>query len=142
MASGHTTAPASSGPPGVPAPRRVRTVLADDNPGFLEAARRFLATQPVQVVGTARTGLETLRVLEALKPDLLLLDLEMPELNGLAILRRVKARPDPPRVVVVTLHDDEQYRAEAAAAGADGFVAKREFTTALVPLIRGLFHVP
>jgi DNA-binding NarL/FixJ family response regulator len=115
-------------------------VLADDNPGFLEAARRFLATQPVEVVGAARTGVETLRLLEALAPDLLLLDLEMPELDGLAVLRLVKARPAAPRVIVVTLHDHEQYRAAAAVAGADGFVAKRAFTTALGPLIRALFR--
>jgi DNA-binding NarL/FixJ family response regulator len=140
MASGRTTAPPSGGPSGGPAPRRVRTVLADDNPGFLAAARRFLATQPVEVVGAARTGLETLRLLAALAPDLLLLDLEMPELDGLAVLRLVKARPDAPRVIVVTLHDDEQYRIAAAAAGADGFVAKRAFTTALGPLIRDLFR--
>jgi DNA-binding NarL/FixJ family response regulator len=139
MVGGHQTAPASSGPPGGSAPRRVRTVLADDHPAFLAAARRYLAAQPVQVVGTARTGLEALRLLEALEPDLLLLDLEMPELDGLAVLRQVKARPDAPQVVVVTLHDHEQYRAEAAAAGADGFVAKRDFTTVLAPLLRRLF---
>jgi DNA-binding NarL/FixJ family response regulator len=115
-------------------------VLADDNLRFLEAARRFLATQPVEVVGAARTGVETLRLLEALAPDLLLLDLEMPELDGLAVLRLVKARPGAPRVIVVTLHDDEPYRVAAAAAGADGFVAKRAFTTALGPLIRDLFR--
>jgi DNA-binding NarL/FixJ family response regulator len=94
-------------------------VLADDNPGFLAAARRFLATQPIEVVGAARTGRETLRLLEVLEPDLLLLDLEMPELDGLAVLRLVKTRPDSPRVIVVTLHDQAEYRAAAAAAGAE-----------------------
>jgi DNA-binding NarL/FixJ family response regulator len=115
-------------------------VLADDNRGFLDAAGRFLATQAVEVVGTAGSGVEALRLLDALKPELLMLDLEMPELDGLAVLRLVKARPAAPRVIVVTLHDDEQYRAAAARAGADGFVAKRVFTTELVPLIRRLFR--
>jgi DNA-binding NarL/FixJ family response regulator len=77
---------------------------------------------------------------EALAPDLLLLDLELPGLDGLAVLRLVKARPAAPRVVVVTLHDHEPYRVAAAAAGADGFVAKRAFTTALGPLLRDLFR--
>jgi DNA-binding NarL/FixJ family response regulator len=140
MASERTTAPASSGPPAGPAPRTIRTVLADDSLIFLKGARRFLATQPIEVVGAAGTGLETLRLLETLRPDLLLLDLEISELDGLAVLRLVKARTDAPRVIIVTLHDDEEYRVAAAAAGADGFVAKRIFTTALVPLIRRLFH--
>jgi DNA-binding NarL/FixJ family response regulator len=114
-------------------------VLADDSPGFLYAARRFLATQPIEVVGEAHTGQEALGLLEALSPDLLLLDLEMPGLDGLTVLRLTKARPDSPRVIVVTLHDQDAYRVAAAEAGADGFVAKGELTTALVPLIREMF---
>ncbi len=125
-----------------PASGSVRTLLVDDHPGFLEAARRFLSTQPVLVVGEARSGKEALRLLDALQPALLLLDLELPEVDGLTVLRQVKARPRPPRVVVVTMHDQEEFRAAAIDAGADGFVGKGSFTTALVPLIRCLFRVP
>jgi DNA-binding NarL/FixJ family response regulator len=141
MASGRADARVSGGPPGGPGARRVRTVLADDNRGFLDAAGRYLATQSVEVVGMASTGLETLRLLDALKPELLMLDLEMPDLDGLAVLRLVKSREPAPRVIVVTLHDHEQYRTAAARAGADGFVPKRAFTTELVPLIRRLFGI-
>ena len=140
MASGRADAPVSSRLPTGPGARRVRTVLADDNGGFLAAAGRFLATQSVEVVGMARTGLETLRLLDALRPELLMLDLEMPDLDGLAVLRLVKSRSDSPRVIIVTLHDHEQYRSAAAQAGADGFVPKRVFATELVPLIRRLFR--
>ena len=87
-------------------------------------------------------GKEALRLLDALQPALLLLDLELPEVDGLTVLRQVKARPRPPRVVVVTMHDQEEFRAAAIDAGADGFVAKGSFTTALVPLIRCLFRAP
>jgi DNA-binding NarL/FixJ family response regulator len=121
---------------------RVRTLLVDDHPAFLEAARRFLATLPVQVVGEAHSGREALRLLDALQPALLLLDLALPEGDGLTVLRQVKARPSPPRVVVVTLHDQEEIRAAAEDAGADGFVGKGAFTTGLVPLIRRLFRIP
>src|SRR5215203_4660415 len=117
MASGRADARVSGGPPGGPVARRVRTVLADDNRGFLDAAGRYLATQSVEVVGMAGTGPETLRLLDALKPELLMLDLEMPDLDGLAVLRLVKSREPSPRVIVVTLHDHELYRTAAARAG-------------------------
>lgn len=119
--------------------RSIRTLLADDNPSFLQAARRFLRTSPVEVVGEAQTGRATLELLEALAPELLLLDLELPELDGLTVLRQAKARARAPRVIVVTLHEQDAYRAAAIEAGADGFVAKRELTTTLLPLIRQLF---
>jgi DNA-binding NarL/FixJ family response regulator len=120
----------------------VRTLLVDDSPRFLDAARRFLATQAIEVVGEAHTGQEALDLLDVLGPDLVLLDLELPDFDGLTILRRSKARPNAPRVVIVTIHDLEEYRTAVASAGADGFVPKRELTTALVPLIRQLFDVP
>jgi DNA-binding NarL/FixJ family response regulator len=122
----------------------VRTLLVDDHPGFLVAARRVLATLPVRVVvvGEAHDGEEALRLLDALRPALLLLDLRLPGVDGLTVLRQAKARPRPPLVVVVTLYDQEEFRAAAADAGADGFVAKRSLTSALAPLLRRLFPAP
>jgi DNA-binding NarL/FixJ family response regulator len=117
----------------------VRTLLVDDHPGFLAAARRLLATLPVQVVGEAHDGEEALRLLDALQPALVLLDLQLPHVDGLTVLRQAKARPQAPLVVVVTLYDQEEFRAAAVEAGADGFVAKRSFTSALVPLLGRLF---
>lgn len=97
----------------------------------------------IRIVGEASTGLEALGLVEVLKPDLLLLDLEMPELHGLEVLRQIKARrtsPEAsPRIVVVTLYDQEEYRAAAVNLGADGFISKREFATELMPLIHRLF---
>jgi two-component system nitrate/nitrite response regulator NarL len=113
--------------------------LADDNAQFLEAVDRFLTTQSIEVVGKARTGREVLSRVEALAPDLVLLDLEIPDLDGLTVLRLLRSRPGSPRIIVVTLHDQEEYRAAAAQAGADGFVGKRDLTTALVPLIHQTF---
>jgi DNA-binding NarL/FixJ family response regulator len=134
--------PSSRPPEEATASGTVRTLLVDDHPGFLEAARRFLSTLPVQVVGEAHDGKEALRLLDTLQPALVLLDLQLPQVDGLTVLRQAKARPHPPRVVVVTLYDQEEFRAAAADAGADGFVAKRSFTSALVPLFRRLFPAP
>jgi DNA-binding NarL/FixJ family response regulator len=119
--------------------RAVRTLLADDSQRFLAVARRFLTALGLEVIGEARTGREALRLLDTLQPDLLLLDLEMPEADGLTVLRLAKARPVPPSVIVVTLHDQLEFRAAAAEAGADGFVAKRELTTALPSQIHEIF---
>jgi DNA-binding NarL/FixJ family response regulator len=126
--------------PEASASRKVRALLADDSARFLEAARRFLTTQPIEIVGEARMGREALDLVEALAPDLVLLDLEMPDLDGLTVLRSLRSRPGSPRIIVVTLHDQDEYRDAAAEAGADGFVAKRELTTALVPLIHQMFE--
>jgi DNA-binding NarL/FixJ family response regulator len=114
-------------------------LLVDDSPRFLDAVRRFLTAQAIDIVGEAHTGQEALGLLDVVAPDLLLLDLEMPDLSGLTVLRLAKSRPHAPRVIILTIHDLDEYRAAATAAGADGFVAKQELTTALVPLIRQLF---
>lgn len=65
------------------------------------------------------------------RPDVVLADLAMPGMNGLELTRRIKAQRDPPRVVVLTLHDEPEYRTAAARAGADGFVAKDHWTNDL-----------
>lgn len=114
-------------------------MLADDNLGFLDAAHRFLDAHHIRIVGEARTGREALGLIEVLKPDLLLLDLEMPELDGWYVLQQIERKRDRPRVIIVTQHDQDEYRTRAAQAGADGFVSKREFTTALMPLIHNIF---
>jgi DNA-binding NarL/FixJ family response regulator len=117
----------------------VRTLLADDSPDFLATARRYLIARGIEVIGEARTGRQALLMLEELRPDLLLLDLELPETDGLTVLRLAKAKPAPPSVIVVTLHDQFEFQAAVTEAGADGFVAKREFTSALLPLIDQIF---
>jgi DNA-binding NarL/FixJ family response regulator len=66
------------------------------------------------------------------------MDLTMPEMNGLEATRQLKARADEPRIIILTLHDNSEYRAAAAAASADGFVTKSELGMQLVPMIHHL----
>jgi CheY-like chemotaxis protein len=70
------------------------------------------------------------------------MDIEMPEMDGLEATRRLKAAPDAPRVVVVSLHADAAFRAAAAAAGADGFVPKPDIAAQLPPLLAALGDPP
>lgn len=119
-------------------PRRV--LLVDDNAGFLKTASRFLAAHPeVEIVGRAFSGREALGLVTHLHPDLVLMDLAMPEMGGLEATREIKAQPGAPRVVILTLHDNREYRAAAKAVGADGFISKSEFGAQLLALILAMF---
>jgi DNA-binding NarL/FixJ family response regulator len=121
----------------------VRTLLVDDSPEFLGAAARFLATDPqIEIVGHALSARKAIEEVTRLQPDLVLMDVAMPEMNGFVATRHIKERPNPPRIIVLTLYDNDEYRAQARAAGADGFVAKSEFGTQLLPLIHALYSSP
>jgi len=121
----------------------VRTLLVDDSPEFLGAAAHFLATDPqIEIVGYALSARQAIEEVTRLHPDLVLMDVAMPEMNGFVATRQIKERPNAPRVIVLTLYDNDEYRAQAQSAGADGFVAKSEFGTQLLPLIHTLYQPP
>jgi DNA-binding NarL/FixJ family response regulator len=109
-----------------------RILLVDDHPQYLERARRLLEQQAgVDVVGIALSGEEAIVLAADLRPDLVLLDYQMPGLNGIETTRRLKARDPNLPVVIVTAHDDEAYRIAARDAGADGWVTKTEIADEL-----------
>jgi DNA-binding NarL/FixJ family response regulator len=113
-----------------------RILLVDDNPEFLESAARFLSADPnITVAGHALSGQEALKQITRLAPDLVLMDLAMPDMSGLEVTQRIKTQTNPPYVIILTLHDNPEYRAAAKDVGADGFIAKSEFGTNLCPLI-------
>jgi DNA-binding NarL/FixJ family response regulator len=119
---------------------RVRVLVVDDSPEFVEQAIMLLSELPfVQVVGSASSGREALQFVKREQVDLMLLDLQMPDANGLDIMRQVKALPDPPKVLIVTLYDTFEFRSAARQAAADGFIAKTDFVTELRPSIEALF---
>lgn len=117
----------------------IRILLVDDNREFLEAAADFLATDPdLDIVGQLTSGRDALDRVASLKPDLVLMDLAMPDMSGLEATKHLKSRPDAPRVAIVTLHDNPEYRASAKKVSADGFISKSEVGTQLLPLIHAL----
>lgn len=122
------------GTPSAPRPRRV--LIADDSDAFRAALAELLAAMPgFEVVGGARNGREAVALADSLQPDLLLLDFQMPEGNGLEVLRRLRATPSAVRVVMVSLHDTEPVRALCLRHGADGFVSKHRLRAQLAPLL-------
>ena len=100
-------------------------VLADDHPVVRRGVRTILeAERDFSVVGEAGDGLETVRLVERLQPDVLVLDLMMPGLSGLEALRIIRQRSPRTRVVVLSMHDNNAFVAEALKNGATGYVLK------------------
>ena len=119
---------------------RVRTLIVDDNPTFIESVSSFLKRRPtIELLGDASSGSQALERARAEHPDLVLVDLVMPSMNGLDLTKALRALPQPPRVVVLTLAEHPAYLDHARAAGADGLLSKYEITSRLMPLIAQLF---
>ena len=98
----------------------INVLLVDDNAEFLKSATRFLAVDPqIVIAGCALSGRGALEQVALLHPDLVLMDMAMPGMNGLKATRHIKAQPDAPRVIILTLYDNAEYRAAAEAMGAD-----------------------
>ena len=118
---------------------KIRVLFVDDSPEFLRMAAHFLATdQEIDLVGVALMGQDALVLVAGLQPDLVLMDLIMPRMNGLDATRQIKSTPNAPIVVLLTGHDTPEYRSAAATAGADGFVYKPELFHELLPLMHSL----
>lgn len=122
-------------------PEKIITILqVDDSEVFLEAAKEFLSSQTgFRLVGQARSGEEAIEQFAALSPDLVLLDLFMPGMNGLDTTRRLKAQPGAPKIIIVSMHNGSAYRSVALVAGADAFLSKQQFTKELPGLLKNLF---
>src|SRR5262245_59308978 len=119
---------------------RVKVLLVDDSPEFLESVIRFFYTVPdIQLIGCALSGPSAIEEVQRLQPDLVLMDLALPGMNGLETALHLKTERNSPRIVMLTLHDTAEYRCVARVVGADGYVTKSELATDLVPLINHLF---
>jgi DNA-binding NarL/FixJ family response regulator len=114
--------------------RKARLLLADDHTLVLEGLKKILETD-FDLVGAAENGRELLRLAEELKPDVVLVDISMPLLNGIdACKQLLKTTPDA-KVIFITMHADADYVAEAFRAGASGYLLKRSAASELVNAI-------
>ncbi|MCB0213510.1 MAG: response regulator transcription factor [Anaerolineae bacterium] len=115
----------------------ISIVLADDHHIVREGLKTILGALPdFQIVGEADDGLQVGAVVERLKPDVLVLDLMMPGLNGLEISRQVRRNTPQTQIVVLSMHANEAYVAEALAAGAAAYLLKRSTSDELANAIR------
>jgi two-component system nitrate/nitrite response regulator NarL len=126
---------------GTPPDNRLRIVIADDDPLFAALLRARLAGRPeLEVVGLARDGAEAVALAEQLLPDLLLMDVHMPGVDGIEATRLVRDLPDPPTVVLIT-GDDEDADARAYEAGAAAYLQKSVDIVSLIDVVVAVSRV-
>jgi NarL family two-component system response regulator LiaR len=115
---------------------KITVLLVDDHEGFINAAMRHLRKLDwLEVVGRAGNGLEAIERSETLRPDVVLMDLAMPEMGGLQATRLIKTQDAPPFVVIASHFDDAEHREHAMRAGADNFVSKLSYIQEILPIL-------
>jgi DNA-binding NarL/FixJ family response regulator len=106
-----------------------RTVLiVDDHPSFRASARMLLEAEGYSVIGEAEDGLSALAAVEELRPDVVLLDVQLPDIDGFEVTRRLTSDNDGPSVVLVSSPDGRDFGPLVESSGACGFVPKNELS--------------
>jgi DNA-binding NarL/FixJ family response regulator len=109
---------------------RTTVLIVDDHEPFRESASALLGAEGFEVVGGVGEGAAALAAVERLRPDVVLLDVQLPDLDGFAVAERLAVMPYPPRVVLISSRDASAYGPRVRAAAARGFLAKRELSGA------------
>jgi DNA-binding NarL/FixJ family response regulator len=125
---------------------QITIVVADDHKLFRAGLRSMLQSWPeIQIVGEAKDGHQAIRLVQELKPKVLLLDISMPGLNGIETLRKLKEIGTITRIIVLSMHSDRHYVTESIKAGARGYLLKdstlEELVTGIGAVVRGEVHL-
>ncbi len=117
----------------------MRVLLADDHGIVRRGLKSLLETEPgIEVIAEAADGLEALRLCEEHRPDMLIVDIGMPKLNGIDLTARAQKLEWPPRVIILSMHADESYIMRALAAGARAYLLKDATDEDLLPAIHAV----
>ena len=122
--------------------RALHILVVDDHPTIVQMVKQILKAQPgFEVVGEARDGQHAVTLAEALKPDVVVINVTMPKMSGFEAARRIRSRLPDCAIVILSSHKDQQFIAEARKAGANGYVAKsdadRELVHAIESAVKG-----
>jgi len=118
-------------------PRPIRVAIVDDQPLVRSGFRMILGTMPeVEVVGEASTGIEAVELASRRQPDVMTMDVQMPDMDGLEATRRILATGSAPAVIIVTTFDRDEYLFAALEAGASGFLLKNASPEQLAAAVR------
>jgi two-component system response regulator DegU len=119
----------------------IRIIIADDHSIVREGLKQLLDLETdFQVVGQASNGVETIDKVKELQPDVLLLDINMPVMNGINALRKIKEEGIKTNIVVLTLHEEREYLLETMQIGATGYILKDSDSATLYKAIRDAYH--
>jgi DNA-binding NarL/FixJ family response regulator len=117
----------------------IKTLIVDDSGDFRTLLKQFLSDQnDIKVVGQAEDGHEAVKKASQLKPDLILMDIRMPRMNGLKAMNQIKGQ-EKTKMIVLTAFDIQEYREAAEEAGACAFIVKKSMVSKLMPAIREAF---
>jgi len=121
----------------------ITLLLVDDHTGFLSAVMRHLRKHTwLTVIGTAGNGLEAITESERLRPDVIVMDLAMPEMGGLQAARLIRAQDNAPLMIIASHFDDAEHREHALRAGADHFVSKLTYLQDVIAILEARYpHV-
>ena len=116
----------------------MRVVIADDDAVVVESLQIVLDAQPdIEVAGCGTDGADAVRLAADAAPDIVLLDIQMPGMDGLAAAEKILASPEPPRVVFLTTFSDDEYIVRALALGAAGYLIKQD-VAGVAPALRAV----
>lgn len=119
--------------------QKIRVLLADDHPFVREGVREHLVKQDdIDVVGEASDGEAAIRETKKLRPDILLLDIKMPGLDGLVVARRLRRAMPQTKIIAFTMYDNRQYVLDLVRSGARGYITKDTGASELVRAIRAV----
>lgn len=118
---------------------QIRVLLIDDHPIVRSGVRALLErVDDIQIVGEAESGVDAVRLIEQLSPDVLLLDMEMPGKSGVEVAREIKEANLPVSILALSAYDDEEYIRNLLIEGAAGYLTKEEAPDAIVEAVRGV----
>jgi two-component system, NarL family, response regulator DegU len=117
----------------------IRVVITDDHPVVRQGIKQFLEQAiDIQVVGEASTAKETLQLVDELIPDVLVLDMQLPDMNGLAVAQQLHQSGSSVKILVLSAHDDPHYIQELMESGVMGYLIKEEAPQVIVEAVRGV----
>ena len=120
---------------------KIKVLIADDHALMRQGLKQILELEEdIEVIGLAVNGEEALKMDQQLKPDVILLDINMPKMNGIQALWRLKDMGTDSKIIILTIHDDKEYLFETINIGASGYVLKDAEASSLVKAIRNVYN--
>lgn len=119
----------------------MKIILADDSDLILDRLRDLLEThKKVEIIASLRNGTETLEAINVLKPDLAIIDIEMPGLTGLEVIREVRKTDNSVKFIILSFYDSNYYRELSIRSGADYFFSKADDFDKVLQVVEGMLH--